>query len=440
MLSRRQLLGWSAAGAAAAAARSFSSGSAMSVRNASWSEVRAGFAFASTSNAPIPMNAANLCPALSMVTDRVHAAAQRLDLDASFHHRLLYQQTERAALGPMLERHLGIAHKEDVALVRNTSEANSIVVNGLPLTRDDEVLLWSQNHHTNNRSWAYRAQRDGFAIRVVDLPTDPVDDTALIAPFLSVLTPKTRVVSFSHISNTSGLRLPAAALCAAIREVRPDIYIHVDGAQSWGAAALNLAAMDCDSYAASAHKWLAGPRELGILYVRPAWAARMHANTIGYDYRFDYPEADLPQTAARFECLGQRNDAALSGLNAALQFHLDLGPERIEARISELGRQLREKLRQIGLTVLTPSNERYALGVTVVDVGPSDAMSAFRSLYETRQISAAFIHEHRIVGDIERIAADQPLPLYLRLCPHICNDEADIERATTAVAQIAGRA
>ncbi len=440
MLSRRQLLGWTAAGAAAAAARSFSAPSPTTISNAPWSEVRARFAFASTPSAPTPMNTANLCPALSTVTDRVGAAAERLDLDASFHHRLLYQQTERAALGPMLKRHLGITDSEDVALVRNTSEANSIVVHGLPLSSDDEVLLWSQNHHTNNRSWAYRAQRDGFAIRVVDLPADPVDDPSLIAPFVNALTPRTRVVSFSHISNTSGLRLPAAALCAAIRSARPDIYIHVDGAQSWGAAALDLAAMDCDSYAASAHKWLAGPRELGILFVRPAWATRMQVNTIGYDYRFDYPESELPPSAARFECLGQRNDAALSGLIAALEFHLELGPERIEARIAELGQRLRSGLRQGGFSVLTPSNENYALGVTVVDVGSAGAaMDAFRLLYEQQRISAAFIHEHRIVGTVQRIAADQTLPLSLRLCPHICNDEADVERVIAALSQIAGR-
>jgi isopenicillin-N epimerase len=439
MLSRRQLLGWSAAGAAAVAARGLSTPSTGVSASTPWSDVRARFAFAAAADAPTPMNAANLCPALQAVAEQISDADQRLDLDASFHHRLLYQQAERAKLGPLLQRHLGIGRAEDVALVRNTSEANAIVVYGLPLTADDEVLIWSQNHHTNNRSWAYRAQRDGFTLRAVDLVTDPTDDEQLITAFVNALTPRTRVVSFSHISNTSGLRLPAAGLCAAIRAVRPDIFIHVDGAQSWGAAALDLTEMDCDSFAASAHKWLAGPRELGILYVRPAWAPRMHVNTVGYDYRFDYPEAALPLTAARFECLGQRHDAALAGLNAALQFHLDLGPARIESRIAALGRQLREHLRYMGLSILTPSNERYALGVTVVNLGSVDAMRVFRTLYEQQRISAAFVHEHRIVGDVERIATHQELPLYLRLCPHICNDEADLQRAVAALAQIVGR-
>ena len=124
----------------------------------------------------------------------------------------LYQQAERARLAPLLQQHLGIARAEDVALVRNTSEANAIVIQGLDLTADDDVVIWSQNHHTNNRSWAYRAQRDGFALRVVDLDADPANDDQLIRPFLSALTPRTRVVSFSHLSNTSGLRLPAAGL------------------------------------------------------------------------------------------------------------------------------------------------------------------------------------------------------------------------------------
>lgn len=129
----------------------------------------------------------------------------------------------------------------------NTTEANATIVNGFELAASDEVVLWDQNHHTNNRSWGYRRARTPFVCRGVRVPAQPRCEAELIEPFVAALGPRTRVVSFSRISNISGLRPSAAALCRAIHAYRPDIFVHVDGAQGWGSTALDLAAMDCDS-------------------------------------------------------------------------------------------------------------------------------------------------------------------------------------------------
>ncbi len=436
MATRRQFIGLSVAGAAALAARQFlADGAAFPELQSEnpWKAVRAAFDFAQADAQRIPMNAANLTPALSAVREAVSEAARRLDLDASFHHRSLFLQTELTRAKRLLARQLGVSAEDDLALVRNTSEANSIIVNGLDLAAEDEVVIWNENHHTNNRSWGYRRARTPFRIRVVRLTAQPRSAQDIIEAFLAELSPWTRVVSFTGISNISGLRLPAEGLCRAIHDYRKDIFVHVDGAQSWGALELDLEGMDCDSFSASAHKWLCGPRELGLLYLRREWAGRIWPATLGYDYFFNYPEERLPETAARFQSLGQRNDALIPGLSAALEFHQALGAQRVEQRIAELGARLRALLDSAGARVVTPATPELAHGVVVADLAESGrAVKVFRALYERHGIYGAYIHGNRILGSPDNVdpAAEH---LRLRLCPHIYNSEDDLERAAAAV-------
>ncbi len=403
-----------------------------------WDAVRAEFAFAHQDQPRIPLNAANLTPSLSAVSTARHAATLRLDADASFHHRRLFLHAELPRLRVQLSAQLGLKDPDDVALVRNTSEANACIIQGLHLQAEDEVVLWNENHHSNLRSWAYRAERTGFHCRSVHLPADPVRDEELIEPFLAALQPRTRVVSFSAISNVSGLRLPVEALCRAIHAQDERIFVHVDGAQAWGATALDLPSLDCDSFSSSAHKWLLGPRELGILYLRRSRAGELAPMTIGYDLDFNYPVDGLAPHAGRLQNLGQRDDAALPALAVALSFQGALGAQRIEQRIAELALRLSLGLDRAGFRLLSPQTARYSHGVVVADLGaPRRAVAAFRQLYEHHGIYAAFVHGNRVLCGPEQVDPNAT-DLALRLCPHVYNTEEDIDRTLVALRRIAG--
>lgn len=192
--SRRQFLQGSAAIFLTAAASHTKLNNAQSISSSSeenyWSIVRSQFAF---DESAVPMNAANLCPSFRSVSEAVTALTYDIDRDCSFNNRAKFNallEESRAAVANQLN-----VSRDEVALVRNTSEANNIINNGLALESGDEVILWDQNHPTNNIAWDVRASRYGLNIKKVATSADPVNAQELIDTFVSHFSNRTRVLS-----------------------------------------------------------------------------------------------------------------------------------------------------------------------------------------------------------------------------------------------------
>ncbi len=376
-----------------------------------WNMVRRQFPFPEER---VPMNAANLCPAPRAVADREAELARDIDRDCSFANRAkfagLLEASRRAVAGL-----LGVS-ADEVALVRNTSEANNTVNNGLALKPGDEVVLWDQNHPSNNVAWDVRAARSGARVRRVRTPAAPADTGELVAAFADAFGPRTRVLSVTHVSNVSGLRLPVRELCEAAH--RRGVYVHVDGAQTWGALDVNLRELGCDSYAASAHKWFVGPKEVGLLYVRSERIAEVWPNVVAPGWGSG-AETEL-RGARKFESLGQRNDAALAAVATAAEFHRAVGPARVEARVAELAGALKAGLKDAGAELITPLDPALSAGVCVVRVPRARGDEVYRKI------------------DTEHGIAGAPTG-GLRLCPHVYNTREHVERAVRGVKALLGR-
>jgi selenocysteine lyase/cysteine desulfurase len=357
----------------------------------------------------IMMNAANLCPAPRAVVDAVGAAMRDLDADVSFQNRDKFNKMWIDTRG-RLAKYLG-AGDDEVAIVRNTSEANNIVVGGVPLKAGDDVLLFDENHPTNNVAWDVQAARYGFSVRRVKVDGATADTESIVAAFRAALLPNTRVLSITDVSSSTGIRLPSAELCAMARE--RGIWAHVDGAQTMGALRRDMRLIGCDTYSASAHKWFMGPKEAGVLFVRKDRCAELWPGVVGVGWG-NAPATQLPG-ARKFETLGQRNDATVAGLVAALDFHERVGAERIETRVLELATALHEGLRTMrGAQMVTPTRADMRAGVCIVRFDGR----------EMRPIHEALYKEHRI--------ATAPTG-GLRFSPHIYNTMQDVDGALRAV-------
>ncbi len=374
-----------------------------------WKVVRAQFIIR---DGLIPLNAANLCPAPHAVVEAAAAALRDIDGDVSFQNRAKYDGV-REGVRRKLAGTLGVL-EDEIAIVRNTSEGNNIVVGGLALKPGDEVLVFDQNHPTNNVAWDVRAARFGFTVRRVGVQAPPASADQLVDVFRRALSNRTRVLTFTDVSNTSGIRLPARQLCRLARE--RGIYTHIDGAQTLGALRLDLHEIGCDSYAASAHKWLMGPKEAGVLYVRAERVPELWPGMVGLGWGTNV--APAVRGARKFETLGQRNDATLAALGTALDFRDLVGPGRIEARVLELAAAMRDGLARIpGSTLVSPAGPDLAAGVVVARFERLDHREIFERLYARHGVAGA------ATGG-------------LRLCPHVYNTQEDVARALAAVGEV----
>jgi len=370
-----------------------------------WTMVRAQFSFTESS---IPMNAANLCPAFRSVTETVNVLTADIDRDCSFNNRDKFSDLVARSRHLVAEQ-LNVS-ADEIALVRNTSEANNIINNGLQLEPGDEILLWDQNHPTNNVAWDVRAARFGLTVNKVSTPQNPNSTDELLSSFTSQFNSRTRVLALTYVSNVSGIKLPISELVEAAHA--RGIYVHVDGAQVWGAMDLDLKLLDVDSFSASAHKWFLGPKEVGLLYVKESNIERIWPGVIAPGWG---GEVDTSLVGAgKFESLGQRDDAALAAIGVAATLHNIIGAPRIEERVTQLAQQLKHGIVGLGQEMVTPMDAEFSFGVCIMKVQNGLGGSISNRLYTEYGIAAA------ATGGV-------------RLCPTIYNTSEHIERAVAAI-------
>ena len=365
----------------------------------------------------IPMNAANLCPSPRIVSERVAEWTRDEDADVSFPNRAKFNTLLEDARRKVAAQ-LGVS-ADEIALVRNTSEANNTINNGIALSAGDEVVLWDQNHPCNNVAWDVRAARHGFKVKRVGVPAGETRADEVVKLFEAALTPQTKVLSITYVSNTSGFRLPAKELCALARQ--RGIHAHLDGAQAWGYLNLDLKAIGCDSFGASAHKWFMGPKEAGLLYVRKERIAQVWPNIVSVGWNQDAFATTV--ASKKFELLGQRDDACLSAVGTAADFHAILGSENVEARTTELATALKEGLAKINrVKLVTPMDPKMSGGVVVAQVPDLDrakTSALVNDLYEKYGVAGA------ATGGV-------------RLAPHVYNTMVGIEQAIRGMRELLG--
>jgi selenocysteine lyase/cysteine desulfurase len=359
------------------------------------------------------MNAANLCPSSHAVQETLFRLTSDVDGDASSQNRAklgALREASRRAVAELIG-----ADENEIALTRNTSESNNTLVAGLDLKAGDEVVIWDQNHQTNSTSWDVRARRFGFTVKRVSTPPAPTTPAALLQVFADALTPRTRVLAFSHVSNSSGVALPAKQLCALARE--RGIFAHVDGAQTFGALAVDVHDMGCDAYTGSAHKWLTGPREVGVLYVRAERVPELWAADVGVGY-------SEQNGARKFESLGQRDDAAVAAVAAAVDLHRSIGADVVEARVRALAAAIREGVssRLPGTRFHSPQDDATSSGVVVFAPPGLDTRQTLTRLYEQHKVG---------------IASTGGATAGLRLSAHIYNTLEEVHRVVDALATMA---
>ena len=270
------------------------------------------------------------------------------------------------------------ATRDEIALVRNATEANSYIANGIDLKSGDEVLISDQEHPGGEQPWNLRAKRYGIVVKKFTLPKPPKDPAEILNAINDALTPRTRVIFVSHITTVTGVVLPAKEIAALART--KGIISAFDGAHVTGMMRLNLHELGCDLYSSSPHKWLQAPKGTGFLYVRDEMIDRLW-NTIATE-GWDEPKL----RAHRFQRIGSSNLPALAGLRGALEFANDIGLDRIEQRQRQLADYIHSEMMRRGAESWTSPNPALRGAIATVNVPPIKRMDLENWMWKQHKI------------------------------------------------------
>jgi len=268
--------------------------------------------------------------------------------------------------------------RDELALVRNATEANSYIANGLDMRPGDEVLMTDQEHPGGEHPWNLRAKRYGIVVKKITLPKPVPNAAAALNLINDAITPRTRVLFFSHITTVTGVVLPAKELCALARS--KGILSAVDGAHVVGMMRLNVRELGCDMYTSSPHKWLQAPKGTGFLYVRDEVIDRLW-NTI-VTAGWDEPKL----RAERFQRIGSSNVPALWGMRAAVQLANQIGMERIERRHRQMADHILKEMVQRGAESWTSPDPALRCAIASVNVAPIQITEIENWMWTTKKI------------------------------------------------------
>lgn len=275
----------------------------------------------------------------------------------------IMSQAERARM--RLAR-LANVSTDEIALTRNTTEGVNTVIAGMKLAQGDEVVCADHDYPVVHAALAQRAVREGIVVRTITLPILPSSVQVLVDAYAAAISPRTRAVIVSHIVDGVMQIMPVREIAALARRVGARVF--VDGALAFGQIPVDIAALDCDYYATSLHKWLAAPLGTGMLYVRKSvieetWPLFAAANVD-------------KQSVRKFEALGTRSYAEIAAVGQAIDFYETIGPQRKIARLRYLktywANQLRNEPRVRFGVSLAPEHSAGSVHVGIEGVKGGD--------------------------------------------------------------------
>jgi L-cysteine/cystine lyase len=263
------------------------------------------------------------------------------------------------------------AGADEIALTASTGDGLNIISCGINWHEGDEVITTNHEHISLLAPLYQLRDRYGIVIRYADI--GPTAERPVLKAIADLVTPRTRLISISHVTWTTGAVLNISEVAYMGREW--GIPVLIDGAQSAGAKPIDVKALGVDFYAIPMQKWLCGPDGTGALYVRKEALKYVSPTYVGYwsTKHEEGVEWELLEGAQRFEA-GGRQTTAIAGQAAAMQWlEGTVGHQWLFERIASLSVYASKTLKDVpGLTILTPQLGESGL-VTFKIEGRDDA-------------------------------------------------------------------
>jgi selenocysteine lyase/cysteine desulfurase len=266
---------------------------------------------------------------------------------------------------------------EEIAIVRNVTEALQIALLGLELKPGDEVLTTTHDYPSMKNALFQREKREGVTVKLFPFPYPPANLQILAELFEKNVTPKTKLILLCHITNITGQIFPVKDICRMAR--KRGIEVVIDGAHAFGHFEFQQKDLDCDIYGANLHKWMMAPIGTGFLYVKKEKTRKIWP-------LFPAPDPE-GENIRKFEHVGTQPEYLKLAVGDALAFHHGIGGKRKEERLRYLRNYWARSLEKLpGIRILTSYDPEQSCGIGTFTVDKMDMGKLSQVLFAKHKI------------------------------------------------------
>jgi selenocysteine lyase/cysteine desulfurase len=278
---------------------------------------------------------------------------------------------------------------EEIAMLRNASEALEAVIFGIELKAGDEVVLAKQDYPNMIGAWKQREKREGIKLVWINLELPSEDEKYLVKQYTDAFNDKTKVVQITHMINWIGQKMPVKKIADAAR--KKGIEVLVDGAHTFAQFEFLIPDLNCDYFGTSLHKWLGAPIGTGLLYIR-----KEKIKNIWPMFGAGEKEED---NIRKFEHLGTRPFFIEEAIDKAIDFFDMIGAKRKEERLLYLKNYWMEKVQHIPkVQIHTSLKKEFGCAIGLVSVEGKTPQELDRYLFEQYKVHVVGINWENIHG------------------------------------------
>jgi cysteine desulfurase/selenocysteine lyase len=301
-----------------------------------------------------------------------------------------YRQWERteSELRDLAARLINAPGADNIALLKNTSEALSLVAYGIDWNPGDEVIIPAGEFPSNRIVWESLVDRYGVKVSIVSQDTE--SDRSVEEAIIDATSDKTRLISVSSVSYASGYRMDLEKVGAHCKA--NNILFCIDAIQSLGAIPFDAQSCHADFVAADGHKWMLAPEGVAIFYVNPERLKEIQLRQFGWhmvEHVGDYTRDDWSEaaTARRLEC-GSPNNLGIHALKQSLELLLSYGIEHVYHDIIEHCRYIESRLAEIGCQIISETESDKRSGIVTFSHSAADSEELYKYLMQKMVLCA----------------------------------------------------
>lgn len=291
-----------------------------------------------------------------------------------------FLQEARAHLGRYLN-----TDGDNLVYVTNATFGMNIVARSIPFEPGDEILTTDQEYGAVNKTWDFICQKTGARLVKQIMPSPVTTAEEFVEVLWSGVTPRTKIISLSHITSPTALIFPLEAICRRAREA--GILTVIDGAHAPGQINVDLEAIGADFYSGNCHKWLCAPKGAGFLYTRPEHQASLDPAIVSHGW--GNPDSTY---IGIHQYQGTRDLAAFLSVPAAIEFQRAHKWDEVRMRCHAIVSDVRGRLHDMtGIEPLSPDSPEWFMQMASIPLPPiENAAEVGRRLREEYNIEIPF--------------------------------------------------